>query len=163
MKIWPRLLSLLLLHSVYAEEGVIVQKVGTAYMFVFPGENAQLHSVAEPKGIVQVGDTITILYWLRIYGDQPRFIAMDAPIKVRPQLFPVTKTGNKWLGGFLIRDSNQKQLDISISPKLWKQVRSVPTRKQLSELEKTMSKMANLSVTIGGDATHFKITKIIID
>ncbi len=164
MRIWSRplrnLLPLLLILSLSnnapASEGVLESRVGSTYMFVFPG------AVAEPKGIVQVGDTITILYWLRISGKKSRFIAMDGAWTV-PAHFPIAQTGNKWAGGFMIRDTGQHQLDIKLAPRIWDKVKDVPNRDQLVALEKQMSRTANLRLTISGIKPHYKIVQVTID
>jgi hypothetical protein len=173
MRTWPKpllramlkIVSLLLIFTVstYAENP-IMSKVGAGTLIIFNDR------VVQPKGEVDIGQTIQIRYWLKISGPKPRFISLDASSMTaqgirnfKPVLSSDGSTNKKWSGGFYIRSSRQSNLDVTINPNLWAKVQDLPTRQQLQALEKTLAHEANLNVIIGREKGGYKVLGVIVD
>jgi hypothetical protein len=175
--IWPRLSSqslsvilLLLLVPAYGDQwkwndGVIVQKVGPEFMFVFPSPKGRITAIATPSGKIQIGNTITIKYSLKITQlNRARFISLDAsklPIKsqdIAPNLTIDNK--NDVIFGFLVKDTGQGQLDIFIDPKFAENISQL-AQNRLKLIQQKIGHEGNLNVIMGpGDKNNFKIIKI---
>ena len=139
-------------------ETILEKKIGGATMYVFP--EGTVH------GRVDFGRTITIRYFLRVMkGGKPRFILLDSSKarKVAPKITPNASGSQNWFGGFLVRSTTQHQLDITITRELAQKINDLPARNHLGEIEKTLSREANLNVVIGRTGTGYKIIGIWID
>lgn len=142
--------------SVTVQDGVIVQKIGSSSMFIFPGSGTQ--AVQSTIGKIRVGNNIAILYWLKIIkSNKARFIAFDSS-KVRGLNARLTENGTDKIGlGFLVSDSSQKQLTIIINPGL---IKDVATK----NINSRIAYEGNLNVEFGrGEHTRYKIVRVTID
>jgi len=127
-------------------------------MYVFPN--------GEVRGRVDAGKTITVRYWLRVTGSKPRFILMDSSAVQRLSLKIATNVdvSNKhWFGGFLVRSTRQRQLNITMAQKFWEKLPAIPAQEQLKRIEKRMARESNLTVIIGRTDGEYKFLSVLIN
>jgi len=140
------------------ENGVVISKIGGAYLYIFTG--------GEPIGSVHAGNTVQVDYWLHVSG-RPRFISMDATMagqKFKPSIYPgKSNQPANWSGGFYILSSKQGKLDVVISQRLWEKIADQPTRDRVKALQQAMSREANLNVTIERVKKEYRIKSVIIE
>ncbi len=131
------------------KNGVMVQKTGSETLFVFPP------AVRNPSGRITVGRTIEVMYVINVQGSNARFIAMDAGTvhKFSPSLLVENKQAPAM--GFFIKDTNQKMLDVHISPKFTHEI----NRKSVQQ---KIGREGNLKVSFG-KSTHARITITRVD
>jgi len=136
---------------------VVISKIGGAYLYIFRS--------GEPRGSVHAGSSIEVDYWLKV-GSKPRFISMDATTigtSFRPSIREQQSAPAHWSGGFYIRSTGQGKLEITISQRLWEKVRDQPTQNQLKALEQTLSREANLNVSIERVKKEYRIRSVTIE
>ena len=141
------------------KDGVIAQKIGSNYMFVFPTSQGRIKATTTPVGKIRIGDNITILYALKVKG-KVRFISLDASksqATLKPDLM-VENTGETF--GFFVRDTSQGNLKIYIDPNLSGLGQVVQEKLNAIEKEK-IAQRGNLNVAVGkGDKVKFKVVRI---
>ncbi len=171
MKIWSRRawlnVSLFLIASIaYCDEwkwqdGVIVQKLGQQFTFVFPSNKGRITAVARPSGKIQIGKTITLLYALKVApGANARFVSFGGPKvtrSIKPEL-NVENNGSTF--GFLIRDTGQDKLDIHIDPGFMKNI-GEQAQDRMNEVQQRIANGGNLNVVVdSSDKVNFKIVRV---
>jgi hypothetical protein len=145
------------------QDGVVVQKIGPEYMFVFPAVYGRLppvfQSPSNPSGKIQVGSTITIAYALKLSKGNARFIALDAsklPAKALNRLNPNLKVENneQVAFGFLVKDTSQPNLNVHINPKFGASMSKEVANQRIGN-------EGNLNVVIGQNAkVRFYVVKV---
>lgn len=139
--------------------GVIAQKLGSQYVFVFPTSKGRIKAVATPTGKIQIGDNITILYALKVRG-KARYIFLDsekAQATLKPNLIVENK---KETYGFLVRDTTQGNLKVYIDQNLIDIGQVVQEKLNSIEKEK-IARQGNLNVVLGkGDKVKFKVVRV---
>ncbi len=170
MKTWLKLLAGLLLLNQFLhqslkadqwrlQDGVIVQKTGNGYLYLFPATHGRLKTTANPAGVINVGDTITVMYSLKLIGAaKTRFIGMDATRTsgIAPHL-TVTKADKSF--GFFVRDTNQTELEIAIEPSFMQKIKRLTE----SELKTEIASQGNLNVTLAEKKNRIVITHVRLD
>jgi len=157
MRICAILIALILpLHaeSWRMQGGVIINKVGNSYIFVFPSTEGRITGIAEPAGKIKVGKTITVVYSLKIIGGgRARFIGFNATqAHTDPKPTLSIEEGYKTFG-FAVKDANNPNLDIHIDPEFAKKVGA-------SLRGEKVAKQGNLYVTIGKGKDTLKVVRV---
>ena len=168
MKTWltlpGALLLLLVLNSdaTTIQDGVLIQKVGATYLFIFPSYEGRLKASDNPAGTISIGSTVTVAYALKIIkGGRARFVGVDGST-IPPDVFDTLKVALKTqraskLFGFMVRDTRQPKLDITISPEFMAKVKN---KRKLTE---TVVREGNLNLILAPDAEGFKIVSVVLD
>jgi hypothetical protein len=140
------------------QQNVITQKIGASDMYIFAPEGTTVRRI----GTIRVGNTITIKYGLHMNRNaKARFINMDSA-KVSKGIKPQLKTDEGDAEGFLVEDKAQGTLDVTIDPRLMKQVTAKADR--AGAVKKTMSREANLNVEFEKDKNgKIKISKVTVN
>ncbi len=131
---------------------MIIKKVGTSYIFVFPSAQGRIATIENPAGKITIGKTITVIYALKIIG-KARFIGVDNS-SIPPEL---TAAQSSKLFGFMVRDSRQPNLDIRINPSF---MAKLETAKQV---QGKMARQGNLNLVLATDDHGIKIVSVILD
>ena len=170
MKQWLKLLVGLLLLSLLipsqskadqwrTQDGVIIQKTGGGYLYIFPANKGRLKGEDNPAGVINVGQTITVMYSLKLIGDaKTRFIGMDATrtAGISPNL-TVTKAQESF--GFFVRDTNQSTLEIDIASSFMDKIKKLTEQ----ELKTKIASQGNLNVTLSEKKKKIVITHVRLD
>lgn len=128
----------------YSQDNVLIKKVGDSYIFIFPSTQGRIKGNSRPAGRIDIGKTITVKYAFEVIGTgKSRFILIDATKDggITPKL--TVEQADK-LFGFMLRDSNNKQVDIHIDPSFMQKV----PKNTKSALQKEMVREGNLDVVI---------------
>lgn len=168
MRTWLKLLAgLLLLATPFplkadqwkTQDGVIIQKTGGGYLYIFPANVGRLKGIENPAGVINVGQTITVMYSLHLIGNaKTRFIGMDASrtAGIAPNL-TVTKAQKSF--GFFVRDTNQSTLEIDIASSFMDKMRKLTEQ----ELKTEIASQGNLNVTLSEKKKKIVITHVRLD
>lgn len=137
-------------EPVQMQNGVIIHKVGNAYLFIFPASQGRLKATDNPAGIIEIGKSIKVMYALKIINKgKARFIGLDGSTlspKLQKQLKPVLKTQNmNELFGFLVKDTNQPLLHMHIKPGFMDKASEVTQE----DIKEKMARQGNLTVIFG--------------
>jgi hypothetical protein len=151
------LAGLLLAMTAYGQSNIITQKIGGSDMYIFAPEGTTVRRI----GTIKVGNTITIKYGIRINKNaKARFINMDST-KVSKGIKPNLKTDEGDAEGFVVEDRAQGTLNVTIDPKLMKQVATKADR--AGAAKKTMSREANLNVEFTNVKGKIRISKVTVN
>lgn len=143
------------------QDGVLIDKVGSGYIYIFPSTQGRVKANDEPAGKIQVGDTITVMYALKVIrSGKARFIALDGSKippseldKLKPRL-SVVQMDKQF--GFLVKDKTSPKLNVYISPSF------MAEKTSREGLKDKVARGGNLNVLIGGDG-KLKVLKVILD
>ncbi len=138
---------------------MIVQKTGNGYLYLFPAAHGRLQTHDNPAGVINVGDTITVMYSLKLIGEaRTRFIGMDATrtTGISPNL-TVTKATKSF--GFFVRDTNQSTLEIDIAPSFMQKIKRLTE----DQLKTQIASQGNLNVTLSEKHKKTVITHVRLD
>ncbi len=141
------------------QDGVIVQKTGNGYLYLFPATQGRIKGNENPAGVINVGDTITVMYSLHLIGHaKTRFIGLDASraTGISPNL-TVAKTSKSF--GFFVRDTNQSTIEIAIEPSFMEKIRKLEEK----ELKNSIANQGNLNVTLSEKKKKIVITHVRLD
>lgn len=152
------------------QDGVLVQKTGPAYLYVFPASQGRLRVTSEPSGNIKVGTNIVVMYMLHVQqGGKSRFIQLDAakvPESVRKEIVPKLEAAlnqKKVDMAFIVKDSTQRNLNINIGSGLMATIRRKAQEKAATE-QQVISRQGNLNVTFKrGKTTPYQVESINID
>ena len=141
------------LDAARVQDGVIIQKIGSTYVYVFPTENGRIKGSDNPAGVITVGNNIAVAYALKImrFGSA-RFIGFYGPNLHEPKLRVVNAKENF---GFLVKDKTQPVLDVQINPSFMAE-----TKKKTQE---KIARAGNLNVTLKREKYGFKVLKVVLD
>ncbi len=131
---------------------MIIKKVGASYIYVFPSAQGRIKSTDNPAGKIEIGKTVTVIYALKIMG-KARFIGLDGST-ISPKL---TVAQSDKLFGFMVRDSKQSDINISINPTFMSKLERV------SDVQEKMARQGNLSVTLAPVDHGVKIISVVLD
>jgi len=122
------------------QDGVMIQRKGSDYIYVFP-----VHiSVRNPTGEITLSHSISVMYSLKMMG-KSRFIGLSASLlpaehKIAPRL---TITEGSKASGFMVRDSIQPMMHINIEPSF------MAGRVSTESLQHKIAREGNLTVILG--------------
>lgn len=145
------------------EGNVIVHKIGKTYLFVFPSPRGRLITApTNPAGEISIGDNVTIAYALKIInGGRARFVGVDGSdvpesvinsLKIALKVKPSHQTF-----GFMIKDTRQPHVDISISPAF------MAEKRNKAQLQEQIARTGNLSMVLAPAGNGVKILKVFLD
>ncbi len=126
---------------------------------MFPSTQGRIKGNENPAGVINVGDTITVMYSLHLIGHaKTRFIGMDATraTGIAPNL-TVSKAGKSF--GFFVRDTRQSQIEIDIEPTFMQKIQKLAE----SELHNAVASSGNLNVTLSEKNKVIVITHVRLD
>lgn len=141
------------------QDGVIVHKTDGGYLYLFPYTQGRIAAPENPAGVINVGDTITVMYSLKLIGRaKTRFIGMDTSraTGVSPRL--TVKKAQKAFG-FFIRDTNQSVLDITIEPSFMQKI----AKQSEKNMRDTIASQGNLNVTLSEKNKKVVIEGVTLD
>lgn len=141
------------------QDGVLVQKTGNGYLYLFPSTQGRIKGNETPAGVINVGDTITVMYSLHLIDRaKTRFIGMDATRSkgISPSL-TVTKAQKSF--GFFVRDTNSPTLEIDIESSFMQKLQSLKEK----ELKTVIAAHGNLNVTLAEKRKKIVITHVRLD
>lgn len=148
------ILSCSIFGSVTQQDGVIIQKTGSSYLFIFPTSKGSIRATANPAGKIMVGNTVEVMYSLKLAGSA-RFINVEGRAELRPKL----EVKSMPVLGFLIKDTRKPQIDITISPKFMAKVREIDPK----TLREKVATQGNLNVTISYQHGGYTINNVVLD
>ena len=141
------------------QDGVIIKKTGGGYLYLFPATQGRIKSNQNPAGVINVGETITVMYSLQLIGRaKTRFIGMDATRTsgISPNL-TVAKMSKSF--GFFVRDTNSSTIEIAIEPSFMQKIRKLTEK----ELRTAVASQGNLDVTLAEKKKQIVITHVRLD
>ena len=167
MRTWQIVVAVLLLlpHPISRAErprwqdGVIIQRTDRGYLYLFPATQGRIKGNANPAGVINVGETITVMYSLRLIGRaRTRFIGVDATLSpgVSPRL-KVTKAMRAF--GFFVRDTNQATLDITIERSFMRKLEKATTEQS----HNAVATQGNLNVSLKKQDGKVVISGVTLD
>jgi hypothetical protein len=130
-------------------DGVMIQKKGSDYIYIFPATRTRMSVQRNPAGEISIGRTISVMYSLKVMG-RSRFIGLDASFlsaKQQAELSPrlsVIEASKTF--GFMVRDSIQPMMHIHIEPSF------MEGRVSTEPLQQKIAREGNLTVI-------FEVTK----
>lgn len=126
-------------------------------MFIFPVTQGRIATSDNPAGTIRIGQTITVAYALKlIRSGRARFIGVDAsklPTTDLKMTMRVQQASQAF--GFIVKDTRQPNLNISISPTFMDKVKD--------NFRETVARSGNLSITLAPVAGGFKILQVVLD
>jgi hypothetical protein len=128
------------------QDGVMIQKKGPDYIYVFPAKRVRVSVSRNPAGEISIGRSISVMYALKVMG-RSRFIGLDASFlseeqlaKLNPRL-SVTEASKD--SGFIVRDSIQPMIHIHIEPSF------MEGKVSTESLRQKIAREGNLTVIFG--------------
>ena len=141
------------LEAARVQDGVIIQKIGSTYVYVFPTETGRIKGSDNPAGVITIGTNIAVAYALKImHSGSARFIGFYGPNLQEPKLKVVKAEENF---GFLVKDKTQPVLDVQINPTFMAE-----TKKQMQD---KIARQGNLNVTLKREKDGYKVLKVVLD
>jgi hypothetical protein len=127
-------------------------------MIIFPSSQGRLITSDNPAGMIKIGQTITVAYALKlIRTGRARFVGVDASklpsadnLKIQVTIQQAPKPF-----GFIVKDTRQPKLDITINPKFMAKVKG--------NLQEAVVQQGNLNITLASVPGGFKIISIVLD
>jgi hypothetical protein len=141
------------------QDGVIIQKTNGGYIYLFPSTQGRIKGTINPAGVINVGQTITVMYSLKLIGRaKTRFIGMDATRTsgISPEL-TVAKASKAF--GFFVRDTNQSTIEITIEPSFMQKIKNFEETK----LHNIIASQGNLNVTLSEKKRKVMIKGVTLD
>jgi hypothetical protein len=144
------------------QDGVMVQKKGSSYIFIFP-TNRLMTPSQNLAGEITIGNSIAVIYALKVLrSSRTRFIGLDGSTlsaeefaKLKPRL-STTNASNTF--GFMVRDSIQPTMNIYIEPSF------MAGKIDTQPLEQRIARQGNLTVVFGATKSgQLRILQAILD
>ncbi len=144
------------------QDGVMVQKARSSYIFAFPTNRIMTPS-QNLAGEITIGHSIAVMYALKVLrSSRTRFIGLDGSVlsaeqfaKLRPRL-STTNASNTL--GFMVRDSIQPTMHIYIEPSF------MAGKIDTQPLQQRIARQGNLTVVFGVTRSgQLRIIQAILD
>lgn len=149
------------------QDGVIVQKIGSGFVFVFPSSQGRIMATAKQSGKIKIGKTITILYALQIEKSKnARYVALDgSKLSTTTELKPELKVeGKDDVLGFVVQDTSQDVLNIYINSSFTKTIGKIAQDKLNRIQKEKIARQGNLNVVVSSkDKVNYKIDRVEIN